>query len=381
MGQCLYGGASPRGLPARRRSGQPGRWACVARRRTAPSDRWRPASVGGGAGQCAASNPVMPPSTGTETGQVRGGCPGGPTGHRAYAVAEGNHKIKHIIVIETGRTGSLRQLLRRRTPGADERPDRRTGPLSARRCTSARARAHAPRRRWVLTDGHHDTARRTSTGAATHGEGRQPALPDVNNGAMNGIRHPRRPQPKKGSVDNRWEVVVMDSTAGGHGPDVMRLTHTASGDPELLEPTPRTSCSATTCSGSVIGTWSLARPPPTGVGLVVNAKLQPSAPDIRTRSRAAPGTDAQGARCRSTWTRPSTRARRDVTNAWTDLTWLLYNKHVRSRHGPSYVQTGDQADCDAHARAFRRSRADSRSTHRTRYRRHGRHGRILGGGR
>ena len=33
----------------------------------------------------------------------------------------------------------------------------------------------------------------------------------------------------------------------------------------------------------------------------------------------------------------------DVTNAWTDITWLLYNKHVPWAY---YVQTGDQPDCD-----------------------------------
>ena len=33
----------------------------------------------------------------------------------------------------------------------------------------------------------------------------------------------------------------------------------------------------------------------------------------------------------------------DVTNAWTDITWLLYNKHVSWAY---YVQTGDQPDCD-----------------------------------
>jgi phospholipase C len=32
----------------------------------------------------------------------------------------------------------------------------------------------------------------------------------------------------------------------------------------------------------------------------------------------------------------------DVTNAWTDLTWLLYNHHVPWAY---YVQTGDQPDC------------------------------------
>ena len=33
----------------------------------------------------------------------------------------------------------------------------------------------------------------------------------------------------------------------------------------------------------------------------------------------------------------------DVTNAWTDITWLLYNKHISWAY---YVQTGDQPDCD-----------------------------------
>jgi phospholipase C len=33
----------------------------------------------------------------------------------------------------------------------------------------------------------------------------------------------------------------------------------------------------------------------------------------------------------------------DVTDAWTDLTWLLYNHHVPWAY---YVQTGDQPDCE-----------------------------------
>ena len=33
----------------------------------------------------------------------------------------------------------------------------------------------------------------------------------------------------------------------------------------------------------------------------------------------------------------------DITDAWTDITWLLYNKHVSWAY---YVQTGDQPDCD-----------------------------------
>jgi phospholipase C len=33
----------------------------------------------------------------------------------------------------------------------------------------------------------------------------------------------------------------------------------------------------------------------------------------------------------------------DITNSWTDITWLLYNKHVSWAY---YVQTGDQPDCD-----------------------------------
>ena len=33
----------------------------------------------------------------------------------------------------------------------------------------------------------------------------------------------------------------------------------------------------------------------------------------------------------------------DITNAWTDITWLLYNKHVSWAY---YVQTGDQPDCE-----------------------------------
>ena len=33
----------------------------------------------------------------------------------------------------------------------------------------------------------------------------------------------------------------------------------------------------------------------------------------------------------------------EITNAWTDITWLLYNEHVPWAY---YVQTGDQPDCD-----------------------------------
>ena len=82
-----------------------------------------------------------------------------------------------------------------------------------------------------------------------------------------------------------------------------------------------------------------ARPSLPGVRLVGQV-LEPGARRAaRTRSRAR----TRRPRCRSTWTRPSTPGTADVTNAWTDITWLLYNKHVSWAY---YVQTGDQPDCE-----------------------------------
>jgi len=65
----------------------------------------------------------------------------------------------------------------------------------------------------------------------------QPALPDGQpdtSGVGHSVMPLVAPQPIAGSDGTRWEVVVMDSTAGGHGPDDTRKPENAAGDPNPL---------------------------------------------------------------------------------------------------------------------------------------------------
>jgi hypothetical protein len=65
----------------------------------------------------------------------------------------------------------------------------------------------------------------------------QPALPDGQpdtSGVGHSVMPLVAPQPIPGSNGTRWEVVVMDSTAGGHGPDDTRKPDNASGAPNPL---------------------------------------------------------------------------------------------------------------------------------------------------
>jgi len=65
----------------------------------------------------------------------------------------------------------------------------------------------------------------------------QPALPDGQpdtSGVGHSVMPLVAPQPIAGSGGTRWEVVVMDSTAGGHGPDDTRKPQNAIGDPNPL---------------------------------------------------------------------------------------------------------------------------------------------------
>jgi len=65
----------------------------------------------------------------------------------------------------------------------------------------------------------------------------QPALPDGQpdtSGVGHSVMPLVAPQPMLGSNGTRWELVVMDSTAGGHGPDDTRQPANASGQPNPL---------------------------------------------------------------------------------------------------------------------------------------------------
>ena len=80
-----------------------------------------------------------------------------------------------------------------------------------------------------------------------------------------------------------------------------------------------------------------ARAPLPGLGLV--GHLLVAAPDAVPQRARGPVTPRRCGRCG-----PGGRHRyREVTNAWTDITWLLYNKRIPWAY---YVQTGDQPDCD-----------------------------------
>ncbi len=236
--------------------------------------------------------------------------PGGPTGH--YAVAAGIHKIKHIIVIEQENRsfdsyfGTF--------PGADGFPMKDGAPTV---CVPVPAGGcQMP---------YHDTA--DVNGGGPHGE--RNAELDVNNGAMNGFIA-QATNAKKGCL-NKDDPECSNSAT----PDVMGY-HTAAEipnywtyakdfvlDDHMFEP---------------VKSWSL----PDHLYLVSgwSAKCSSPAPSSCKNEIQGPYTPAQ---MQEYVDQAIDTGTADVTNAWTDLTWLLYNEHVPWAY---YVQTGDQPDCD-----------------------------------
>ena len=235
---------------------------------------------------------------------------GGPSGHRD--VAAGIHKIKHVIIVEQENRsfdsyfGTF--------PGAEGIPMQNGTPAV---CVALPAGG--------CQRPYHDTA--DVNGGAPHNVAA--ARRDVDGGKMDGFVAEAE-SGKKGCGQNVDSPACSQSAA----PDVMGY-HTAAEipnywtyaqdfvlDDHMFEP---------------VRSWSL----PDHLYLVSGWSAICSNPDPSSCQNEirGPYTPLQMQAYVDQALRTGTAA---VTNAWTDITWLLYDHHVPWAY---YVQTGDQPDC------------------------------------
>ncbi len=239
---------------------------------------------------------------------------GGATGH--YLVAEGIHKIKHVIVIEQENRSFDSYF--GTYPGADGIPMHNGVPTVCSPVPGGGCQAP-----------YHDTA--DVNGGGPHNEGAD--RKDVNGGQMNGFVTAATGA-KKGCGANA-NTVDNPQCANSASPDVMGY-HTSAEipnywgyakdfvlDDHMFEP---------------VRSWSL----PDHLYLVSGWSAICSNPDPSSCKNEirGPYTPAQMQEYVDQALKTGTA---DVTDAWTDITWLLYNHHVPWAY---YVQTGTQPDCE-----------------------------------
>ncbi len=256
-------------------------------------------------GACSSSpSPSPPPAAQDKT------VAGGPTGH--YVVGTGIHKIKHVIIIEQ-ENRSLDSYFGT-FPGADGIPMKNGVPSVCEPVPAGGCQMP-----------YHDTADVNGGGPHNVASARK----DVNGGAMDGFITTAT-NAKKGCAD-----ITDPACSNSAAPDVMGY-HTAAEipnywtyakdfvlDDHMFEP---------------VRSWSL----PDHLYLVSgwSAICSNPAPSSCTNDIKGPYTPAQMQQYVDQALRTGTA---DVTDAWTDITWLLYNHHVPWAY---YVQTGDQPDCE-----------------------------------
>jgi phospholipase C len=249
---------------------------------------------------CTASPPPRPPER----------VAGGPTGH--YDVPSGIHKIKHVIIVmqENRSFDSYFGTY----PGADGIPMRDGVPTAC-----------VPNPAGGCTRPYHDTA--DVNGGGPHGEPN--AVADVDGGLMDGFIRQRD--------EAKASCTIPDDPACNQGgpPDVMGY-HTAAEIPNywayardfvlqdrMFEP---------------VNSWSL----PDHLYMVSAWSAR-----CATRSPMSCVNDIVGpygvAQFDQAVDQELTTGKTDIDLAWTDITWLLYAKHVSWAY---YVQSGTQPDCD-----------------------------------
>jgi phospholipase C len=237
--------------------------------------------------------------------------PGGPKGH--YVVEPGIHKIQHVIIIEQENRsfdsyfGTF--------PGADGIPMKNGVPTVC-----------VPTPAGGCTAPYHDPA--DVNGGGPHGAVN--ARRDVAGGKMNGFIR-QASKAKKGCGANVNNPACSPLTT----PDVMGY-HTAAEipnywtyakefalDDHMFEP---------------VASWSL----PDHLYLVSGWSARCSSPNPESCKNAIQGpyTPAQMQKYVDQAINTGTA---DITDSWTDITWLLYNAHVSWAY---YVQTGNQPDCE-----------------------------------
>ena len=235
---------------------------------------------------------------------------GGPTGH--YVVASGIHKIKHVIIIEQENRSFDSYF--GTYPGADGIPMKNGVPTVC-----------VPEPAGGCQMPYHDPADVNGGGPHNVAAARE----SINGGAMDGfIKVASRG--KKGclaTVDPRCSNSatpdVMGYKTAGEIPNYWTYAKDFVLNDGMFEP---------------VHSWSL----PDHLYLVSgwSAICSNPSPSSCTNEIQGPYTPAEMQRYVDQALRTGTA---DVTNAWTDLTWLLYNHHVPWAY---YVQTGDQPDCE-----------------------------------
>jgi phospholipase C len=237
---------------------------------------------------------------------------GGPTG--TYVVSAGIHKIKHVIVVmqENRSFDSYFGTY----PGAVGIPMSNGVPTvcvpnpTGGGCTMP----------------YHDPA--DINGGGPHGEAS--AVADVDAGKMDGFIT-QATTGKKGCGKSKVDTPACSNSAT---PDVMGY-HTAAEIPNYW--TYASDFALDDHMFEPVASWSL----PDHLYLVSgwSAKCSNQKPKSCVNEIKGPYTPAQMQKYVDQAINTGTA---DVTNAWTDITWLLYNKHVPWAY---YVQTGDQPDC------------------------------------
>ena len=241
---------------------------------------------------------------------------GGSTG--SYIVPAGIHKIRHVIVIEQENRSFDNYF--GTYPGTDGIPMKGGVPAV---CIPNPASGGC-------TVPYHDT--NDIDGGGPHGE--RNAVADVNGGKMDGFII-QRDDAKNSKANCRSTLDPACSTGSGVVPDVMGY-HT---------------------SAEVPNYWMYARD-----FVLDDHMFEPvkswSLPDhlYLVSGWSAKCKNASGSSCVNNIVRPATVAgmqeavdhalatgTADIVDAWTDITWLLYLKHVSWAY---YVQSGDQPDCD-----------------------------------
>jgi phospholipase C len=229
---------------------------------------------------------------------------GGPAGH--YVVATGIHKIKHVIIIEQENRSFDSYF--GTYPGADTIPAGICVPVPAGSC-------EAP---------YHDTA--DVNGGGPHGDNNAQA--DVNNGAMNGFiaqaTNARKgcANPTDPACANSARADVMGYHTSAEIPNYWSYADDFVLQDHMFEP---------------VHSWSL----PDHLYLVSGWSAICSSPKPSSCSNEIVGPYSP-AKMQQSVNQALETGTADVTNAWTDLTWLLYNHYVPWAY---YVQTGDQPDC------------------------------------
>ena len=237
--------------------------------------------------------------------------PGGPTGH--YTVASGIHKIKHVIVIEQENRSFDSYF--GTYPGADGIP-----------VSDGQPTVCVPVPSGGCQKPYHDTA--DVNGGGPHGAAN--AKRDVDGGKMDGFIASASGA-KKGcganldnpACSNAATPDVMGYHTSAEIPNYWTYAEDFTLDDHMFEP---------------VASWSL----PDHLYLVSgwSAKCSDPNPNSCVNEIQGPYTPAQMQRYVDQALDTGTA---DITDAWTDITWLLFNKHVSWAY---YVQTGDQPDCD-----------------------------------